>query len=217
MAHLRWQKPANGSDMLAIAQIRWHRTPEALTFPRHPRARDDSCQYQIFVSDLDRPLCHPRFMISVRVTPMHHLTIVVSSAPAGGGLAGGGRHNAEQGLRPGLRMEAGRPEPGQRRRRVLHPGQRKRGRAAWPLVGPGAKALGFKHGQLVERGPYDLLFGRIPTTAASARRSRSGQDQATTRSCGPPSRRSGRPRRSCSVPPIATPTWRPPIEGLVTP
>ena len=26
MAQLRWQKPANGSDMLAIAQIRWQRT-----------------------------------------------------------------------------------------------------------------------------------------------------------------------------------------------
>lgn len=26
MAHLRWQRPANGSDVLAIAQIRWHRT-----------------------------------------------------------------------------------------------------------------------------------------------------------------------------------------------
>ena len=27
-------------------------------------------------------------------------------------------------------------------------------------MGPGAKALGFEHGQLVERGPYDLLFGQ---------------------------------------------------------
>jgi hypothetical protein len=26
MAHLQWQKPANGSDILATAQIRWHRT-----------------------------------------------------------------------------------------------------------------------------------------------------------------------------------------------
>ena len=26
--------------------------------------------------------------------------------------------------------------------------------------GPGAKALGFEHGQLVERGPYDSLFGQ---------------------------------------------------------
>jgi hypothetical protein len=26
--------------------------------------------------------------------------------------------------------------------------------------GPGAKALGFEHGQQVERGPYDLLFGQ---------------------------------------------------------
>jgi hypothetical protein len=35
------------------------------------------------------------------VTPMHHLTIVVSSAaPAGGGLALGGYRDPEQGLRP---------------------------------------------------------------------------------------------------------------------
>jgi hypothetical protein len=26
MAQLRWQKPANGSDTLAMAQIRWQRT-----------------------------------------------------------------------------------------------------------------------------------------------------------------------------------------------
>ena len=26
--------------------------------------------------------------------------------------------------------------------------------------GPGARALGFEHGQLVEREPYDLLFGQ---------------------------------------------------------
>ena len=26
--------------------------------------------------------------------------------------------------------------------------------------GPGAQALGLAHGQLVERGPYDLLFGQ---------------------------------------------------------
>ena len=34
---------------------------------------------------------------------MHHLTIVVSFAPAGGVLAGGGCRDPEQGLRPGLR------------------------------------------------------------------------------------------------------------------
>ena len=31
MAHLRWQKPANGSDMVAIAQIRWQRTPSLVS------------------------------------------------------------------------------------------------------------------------------------------------------------------------------------------
>lgn len=30
MAQLRWQKPANGSETLAIAQIRWQRTVKAV-------------------------------------------------------------------------------------------------------------------------------------------------------------------------------------------
>jgi len=38
MAHFRWQKPANGSDMLAIAQIRWHKTMQAFRSPRNVRA-----------------------------------------------------------------------------------------------------------------------------------------------------------------------------------
>jgi len=31
MAQLRWQKHADGSDTLAIARIRWHRTVRSLT------------------------------------------------------------------------------------------------------------------------------------------------------------------------------------------
>jgi hypothetical protein len=70
MAQLRWQKPANGSDTLAMAQIRWQRT--------------SLIQVLIELSDLDRPLCHPLAMMALgRVTPMHHLTIVVSSAASG--------------------------------------------------------------------------------------------------------------------------------------
>jgi hypothetical protein len=47
----------------------------------------------------------------------------------------------------------------QGRGRVLHPGQRNRRRATWPLVGPGAQALGLEPGQIIQRKPYDLLFG----------------------------------------------------------
>jgi hypothetical protein len=36
-----------------------------------------------------------------------------------------------------------------------------RRRAARPVVGPGAKALGLKPCQAVEREPYDLLFGEL--------------------------------------------------------
>jgi hypothetical protein len=35
------------------------------------------------VSDLDRPFRHPVIMVIPSVTPMHHLTIVVSSAARG--------------------------------------------------------------------------------------------------------------------------------------
>jgi hypothetical protein len=41
------------------------------------------------VSDLDRLFCHPECVTDLSSTPMHHLTIVVSSAAAGGGLAPG--------------------------------------------------------------------------------------------------------------------------------
>jgi hypothetical protein len=103
MAHLRWQKSANGSDMAAIAQIRWQSTPLLGKF-RDPDgdSRPNSghrdlhldqtamCPLWPFnpflVSDLDRPFGHPGYMVDSSVTPMHHLTIVVSSAaPAGGG------------------------------------------------------------------------------------------------------------------------------------
>lgn len=35
MAHLRWQKPANGFDIVATAQIRWHRTTEPAPATKH--------------------------------------------------------------------------------------------------------------------------------------------------------------------------------------
>jgi hypothetical protein len=54
-------------------------------------------------------------MIISSFTPMHHLTIVVSSAAAGGALASGGCRDSKQGLRPGVHLEAGGPRPGQGR------------------------------------------------------------------------------------------------------
>jgi hypothetical protein len=66
------------------------------------------CRFSTFhVPDLDRPFCDPGCMIAKRITPMHHVMSMGSPAPAGGGLAGGGRRDAEQGIRPGLRLEAG--------------------------------------------------------------------------------------------------------------
>ena len=46
--------------------------------------------------------------------------------------------------------------------------------------GPGAKALGLEHGQLVERGPYDLLFGerKAPDGTPLGRPPGSGQNTA---------------------------------------
>ena len=46
--------------------------------------------------------------------------------------------------------------------------------------GPGAKALGLEHGQIVERGPYDLLFGerKAPDGTPLGRPPGSGQNAA---------------------------------------
>jgi hypothetical protein len=46
--------------------------------------------------------------------------------------------------------------------------------------GPGAQALGFEHGQVVERGPYDLLFGerKAPDGTPLGRPPGSGQNAA---------------------------------------
>ena len=46
--------------------------------------------------------------------------------------------------------------------------------------GPGAKALGLEHGQIVERGPYDLLFGerKAPDGTQLGRPPGSGQNAA---------------------------------------
>ena len=57
--------------------------------------------------------------------------------------------------------------------------------------GPGAKALGFDHGQRVERKPYDLLFGerKAPDGTPLGRPPRQRpQSRRPTRSCWPPSR-----------------------------
>ena len=57
--------------------------------------------------------------------------------------------------------------------------------------GPGAEALGFERGQVVEREPYDLLFGerKAPTARRSAgRRAAGAKPPTSTPSCWPPSR-----------------------------
>jgi hypothetical protein len=38
----------------------------------------------VFQDDLHRPVCHSYAMIRMRFTPMHHLTIVVSSVASAG-------------------------------------------------------------------------------------------------------------------------------------
>ena len=58
--------------------------------------------------------------------------------------------------------------------------------------GPGARALGFEHGQRVERKPYDLLFGerKAPdgTPLGQAAGNRPQSRRPVRRSCWPPSR-----------------------------
>ena len=57
--------------------------------------------------------------------------------------------------------------------------------------GPGAKALGFERGQVVEREPYDLLFGerKAPTALSWADpRAAAAKPPTSTRSCWLPSR-----------------------------
>jgi hypothetical protein len=57
--------------------------------------------------------------------------------------------------------------------------------------GPGAQALGLEPGQVVEREPYDLLFGeRKARTAArwAGRRAAAAKPPTSTQGCWPPSR-----------------------------
>ena len=57
--------------------------------------------------------------------------------------------------------------------------------------GPGAQALGLEPGQLVERGPYDLLFGerKAPDGTPLGRPpAAGGTPPASTPGCWPPSR-----------------------------
>ena len=96
------------------------------------------------------------------VTPMHHLMTMVSSVASGLRRLTpfGGYRDPEQGLRPGLHLEASRPRPwpGTRPATTSRPPRT----AASPRAAGGArraKALGLQPGQLVERKPYDLLFG----------------------------------------------------------
>ena len=58
--------------------------------------------------------------------------------------------------------------------------------------GPGAKALGLEPGQMVEREPYDLLFGAAQSPgrhpAGQAARTTAGKPRTCTPGCWPPSR-----------------------------
>jgi hypothetical protein len=57
--------------------------------------------------------------------------------------------------------------------------------------GPGAKALGFEPGQRIERGQYDLLFGKRKApdgTKLGNLRVMAVRPPTCTRSCWPPSR-----------------------------
>ena len=143
-----------------------------------------------------------------------------SATPAGGGLAVGGCGDPEQGLRPGLHLEAGRPRPGQGRGQLLHPGQRERRGAARPLVGPrrpGSRPRAWPDGrartlrpairpaQSPRRHPAEQASGRRPEDrgrvrpAAGRRTARHRRPQARTadrsRQAGPPEPPLLRPNR----------------------
>jgi hypothetical protein len=100
-----------------------------------------------------------------------------STAPAGGGLAGGGCGDPDQRLRPGVQLRAGLPRPGQGSGQVLNPGHRDRRGTARPLVGSRCRALGLEHGQTVQR----KLSCPTTCSSASARPRRHPADQVPRR------------------------------------
>ena len=96
------------------------------------------------------------------ITPMHHPDESGSVPPRprrGGAGRNGGSRDAEQGLRPGLHLETGGPGPVKDAASYCIQASEGGGEPPGRWWGPGAKALGFGHGQRVEREPYDLLFG----------------------------------------------------------
>ena len=178
-------KPADGSETLAMAQIHWHRTV---------LCRDDPVSvmpvWYVSVSDLDRPFCYPKCMAS-STSPMHHQMIMASSAvPVGGDLAGGSCRHPEQGLRPGVHLEAGRPRPGQGRGQLLHPGKRNRERTTRPLVGTTRRpsVLSLASGSSASR--MSCCSANAGAGGARARRRPipAGKPQTSTSCCWPLSR-----------------------------
>jgi hypothetical protein len=89
LAQFRRQKPADGSE-------RWQ-------WPRFVGNGHSLslAAATIFVSDLDRPLCHPWSMVLGRVTPVHHQMIMVGSASHDAVMLDAeGRHPGASPVRP---------------------------------------------------------------------------------------------------------------------
>jgi hypothetical protein len=99
-------------------------------------------------------------MICRAFTPMHHVTIVVSSARAGGGLAGGGGGDPEHGYDLNYIWKQVDLGPVKDAAGYYLQASEALGEPPGRWWGPGAKALGLEPGQVVDREPYDLLFGQ---------------------------------------------------------
>jgi hypothetical protein len=99
-------------------------------------------------------------MVRLSVTPMHHLTIVVSSASR---RVGDRLVAVVATLSKGYDLEYIWKQvdrgPAKGAASYYIQASESGGEPPGRWWGPGAKALGFEHGQRVERRPYDLLFG----------------------------------------------------------
>ena len=99
-------------------------------------------------------------MIVSGVTPMHHLTIVVSSAPAGGDYPVAVVATLSKGYDLDYIRKQVDCGPVKDAAGYYIQASESGGEPPGRWWGPGAKALGLEHGQTVEREPYDLLFGQ---------------------------------------------------------
>jgi hypothetical protein len=99
-------------------------------------------------------------MVVLSVTPMHHLTIVVSSAPADAGLAGAVVATLSKGYDLEYIWTQVDRGPVKDAASYYLQASEHGGEPPGRWWGPGAKALGLKPGQVVDRDAYDLLFGQ---------------------------------------------------------